>query len=178
MYGNVKMSPFGHGLGCDFVTGDCIVDDAVPDYGRGVFCSTINGISDQGTVSANELVCDPTHTEFAACDLFDISTVPEDFQRLFDDDRVSYFSNPNLASIERTPDFCPLPIIPARVDCTDPNTIYTETYEDETVGADSRCIVAYFGSVFQPACLPITCDAARQKLVVSPPLLMSPFCLK
>lgn len=34
------MSPFGHGAGCGFVQGDCIVDGGeVPEYGKGFFCN-------------------------------------------------------------------------------------------------------------------------------------------
>ena len=32
-------SPFGLGAGCDFVNENCIVDEMVPDYGKGFFCN-------------------------------------------------------------------------------------------------------------------------------------------
>jgi hypothetical protein len=170
IYSNAQMSPFGHGSGCEFVDRDCIVNDQVPDYGRGVFCSTVNEFSSDGFISPKELVCDPTHTEFAACDLFDTDAVPADFQSLFPEDPVNYFSNPALSSIDIFADYCPLPIIPAPVDCTNAEVNYNPTYADESAGPDSRCIVAYFGEndvrVVQPACFPIVCDASQQKVQI------------
>mmetsp|Transcript_22757 Transcript_22757/g.33006 ORF Transcript_22757/g.33006 Transcript_22757/m.33006 type:complete len:566 (-) Transcript_22757:2569-4266(-) len=39
-YRAAKASPFGHGVGCDFVK-DCIVNGNVPDYSKGFFCNKI-----------------------------------------------------------------------------------------------------------------------------------------
>eukprot|EP00566_Odontella_aurita_P024760 CAMPEP_0113584424 /NCGR_PEP_ID=MMETSP0015_2-20120614/33102_1 /TAXON_ID=2838 /ORGANISM="Odontella" /LENGTH=97 /DNA_ID=CAMNT_0000489485 /DNA_START=3 /DNA_END=292 /DNA_ORIENTATION=+ /assembly_acc=CAM_ASM_000160 len=38
-YTKAALGPFGHGAGCDFVFGDCIVNGEIPPYGRDYFCS-------------------------------------------------------------------------------------------------------------------------------------------
>lgn len=36
-----NVSPFGHGAGCEFVEGPCIVDGEVPSYSSGQFCNRL-----------------------------------------------------------------------------------------------------------------------------------------
>lgn len=45
-YEGIGNFPYGLALGCDFATKDCIVNDTVPDYGKGIFCATVNNDTD------------------------------------------------------------------------------------------------------------------------------------
>ena len=45
-YEGIGNFPYGLALGCDFATKDCIVNDTVPDYGKGIFCAAVNNNTD------------------------------------------------------------------------------------------------------------------------------------
>lgn len=55
--GVVHAPSFGYGAGCDFLTNDCIMDDAVPEFGEDIFCKTL-------TVES-PIRCDASHRRFA-----------------------------------------------------------------------------------------------------------------
>lgn len=165
-YENAKLSPYGKGSGCDFVNEPCIVNDQVPEYGREVFCNTPSTFTDNG-ITASQLWCDPTHKSVTACDLFDINDMPSDVAALLPSDRIPRFSDPNLVSIFDRADFCPLPIVDARLDCTNnEDNADIQVYRGESRGLDSRCINGQIGSTAVPGCFQIECDAARHKVII------------
>jgi len=53
-------SPFGLGAGCEFYNEKCIVDNKVPEYGKGYFCDNVNEKPWQ---------CGPAHLYKGKCDL-------------------------------------------------------------------------------------------------------------
>jgi hypothetical protein len=57
-------SPFGLGAGCDFVNENCIVDEMVPDYGKGFFCNE---------KKEKKWTCGPSHMFRGTCDLEEYS---------------------------------------------------------------------------------------------------------
>jgi leishmanolysin-like peptidase len=57
-YDGIGNFPYGLALGCDFAIKDCIVDDAVPAYGKGIFCAEVNNnTDDMGQESGKRLQC-------------------------------------------------------------------------------------------------------------------------
>lgn len=63
-YTQSRMSPWGLGMGCEFVSSPCVVNGEVPEYGRGFFC---NDSYDKG--------CSSEHTHKQECQLLDYSYV-------------------------------------------------------------------------------------------------------
>eukprot|EP00957_Ditylum_brightwellii_P035242 2672707-Ditylum_brightwellii.AAC.1 len=172
-YEGTHFSPYGHGLGCDFVNEDCIVDDKVPDYGKGVFCDKPTEFTDEGFfVYSSDVVCDPTHKSFAVCDLYDTRTVPS-FVGPFDIKPVEYFSNQNLRTTFTRADHCPLPVtVLLGGDCKDPsNSGFGFFAPWDSYGPESKCInakqVTSNGEFKRPACLSVVCDAVNHVAIVN-----------
>jgi len=142
-YSQSKISPFGHGAGCDFVYKPCIVDGKIPEYSKGFFCN--NFVNGQNS-------CDPTHRHIASCNLVDYSTrsfatyksPPVEFQ---------YFDNKFLGSFQTTSDYCPTNVVSA-IDCMD-STVSRDLIQGESFGASSRCIETDNSS---PFCFTTTCN--------------------
>jgi hypothetical protein len=84
-----ELSPFGHGVGCQFVFEDCIQDGEVPDWGRDFFCN------DQLQESIDEgLSCSYNNLHITRCDLVDFldypaSTPPDSKHQYFPNNPVS-----------------------------------------------------------------------------------------
>lgn len=97
-YTKSHVSPWGHGVGCDFVSSPCLVgggngrDGSVPSYGKGFFC---NKASSRG--------CSPGSTHKMACTVIDYSlrgtTLP--------DSQFQYFSDNGIGG-PREGDYCPV----------------------------------------------------------------------
>ncbi|KAL3789701.1 hypothetical protein ACHAWO_001049 [Cyclotella atomus] len=97
-YTKSNVSPWGHGVGCDFVSSPCLVgggngrDGSVPSYGKGFFC---NKASSRG--------CSPGATHKMACTVIDYSlrgsSVP--------DSQFQYFSDSGIGG-PREGDYCPV----------------------------------------------------------------------
>jgi leishmanolysin-like peptidase len=162
-YRNSDMPAYGIGAGCDFANADCIINNQVPSWASpNEFCSTPMGFKDdfQGIDerSLNKVLCDPTYTQWAACDLFQFrEDAPSEINKR------RYFSNPLLGPLFfDQADSCPVPVIGLGLDCTrdDP---YVGFYNGESVGASSRCFTAFYndraaGTVYRPACMQVICD--------------------
>jgi hypothetical protein len=92
------MSPWGLGVGCDFVNKPCLIseqgDPLIPEYSRGFFC---NSESKKG--------CSPEHSTKMACSVIDYqyyvpqTSIPEDF--------VYFLESPSLGGPEQG-DYCPV----------------------------------------------------------------------
>jgi len=148
-YTKAHVSPWGHGVGCDFVSSPCLVgggnsrDGSVPSYAKGYFC---NKASSRG--------CSPAYTHKMACTVIDYSLrghyePPVQFQ---------YFSDAAVGG-PREADYCPVygsvysGLKPADLDCRIKSNddaidvIYSEEYgEDsmcfETTSGEGRCYEA------------------------------------
>jgi len=166
-YRGSQMSPVGHGLGCDFAKSPCIVNDSVPDYGRGVFCNTPVELDGNGVVAENNpMYCDASHTKIALCDLWHA----DDQRASADLMGLNYFTNDELVSLHVQADFCPMPRISTGVDCTDPmgksGTSFT-VYPGEVFGSGSRCVNAVNNDgLSRPACMKVECSDGLKKVVV------------
>jgi hypothetical protein len=175
-YANAKLLPYGLGAGCDFVNHDCIVNDQVPDYGQGYFCNYTTPVQSNGVLSGNSsLFCDPTHYEWAVCALFDIQQTPTAFvQSLVTSlPSVRYFSDSNLVGLFPQGEFCPMPVIPIGIDCTDSSTQMGTMYQGETYSSTSRCIDAFFynsqlnANMNRPGCFEVQCDPSAFQVTVN-----------
>lgn len=148
-YTKANVSPWGHGVGCDFVSSPCLVgggnrrDGSVPSYAKGYFC---NKASSRG--------CSPAYTHKMACTVIDYSLrgqyqPPVQFQ---------YFSDQAIGG-PREADYCPVygsvysGLKPADLDCRIKanddaiDVIYSEEYGDdsmcfETTSGEGRCYEA------------------------------------
>mmetsp|Transcript_26240 Transcript_26240/g.36980 ORF Transcript_26240/g.36980 Transcript_26240/m.36980 type:complete len:837 (+) Transcript_26240:116-2626(+) len=165
-YIGAKLSPGGHGLGCDFANSPCIVDNSVPDYGKGLFCDTPIELDDYGVVTENNpMYCDASQTKISLCDLWHADDQQASAQLM----GHQYFTNADLVSLHVEADFCPMPRIP-RIDCTNPigkrGTSIT-TYSSEVFGSESKCVNAKNSNgLSRPACMNVECDDTRRKVVV------------
>uniref|UniRef100_A0A7S4MZQ4 Leishmanolysin-like peptidase n=1 Tax=Odontella aurita TaxID=265563 RepID=A0A7S4MZQ4_9STRA len=153
-YSVSRVSPWGHGAGCDFVRNPCLtreVDSStgkarvvVPDYGRGYFCT-----------ESGHLGCSPAHTHRMACTVINYALYDSGFEI---DPLYQYFpGEPHLGGPRQT-DYCPVHgsshsgLPPQRLDCTNANNLdlvnmYAEAYGDgsmcfETSAGGGRCHTA------------------------------------
>ena len=145
-YTRSNVSPWGHGVGCDFVSSPCLVgggngrDGSIPSYSKGYFC---NKASSRG--------CSPAYTHKMACTVIDYSLrgqyePPVQFQ---------YFSDEVIGG-PREADYCPVygsvysGMKPADLDCRiesngdSIDVIYSEEYGEnsmcfETTSGEGRC---------------------------------------
>lgn len=99
-YTSSNVSPWGHGVGCDFVNELCLVKDGsgstvVPDYGKGFFCT-----------KSSQRGCSPSHNFKMACTLkdYDLYVTQPNPPAYF-----QYFApqNPGYGGLIQA-DYCPL----------------------------------------------------------------------
>ena len=169
-YETAELSPFGKGRGCDFVNDPCINNDGIPVFGKDIFCNSPSSFETDGvTVNNAEVVCEPTHKSFAVCDLFDINALPTDIAQFVPRNGVRYFSNTDLSSVLfPTADYCPLPLVPANLDCTNTlNSTNLQIYQGESRGISSRCVNGEFDGIVFPGCFEIECDATQHKVIIA-----------
>ena len=144
-YTKSHVSPWGHGVGCDFVSSPCLVgggngrDGSVPSYGKGYFC---NKASSRG--------CSPGSTHKMACTVIDYSV-----RGSSPDAQFQYFSDSGIGG-PREGDYCPVygsayaGYDAEELDCRIASNnnaidvIYSETYGEnsmcfETTSGEGRC---------------------------------------
>jgi len=151
-YSFAELSPWGHGVGCDFVREPCLVQEngvtVVPDYGKGFFCT-----------KASQRGCSPTHHYKMACFYRDYSlssnpadAPPPEFQ---------YFANPTVGGL-KTADYCPVfgSDYKANVydlDCrnSENSDIFDWKGLTEVYGKDSKCYETTTGEAlcYESACI-------------------------
>ena len=96
----VKINPFGHGAGCDFVSKKCLIDKGltIPSYSKGYFCNDQLKLNRLGLLDG-KFGCDASHRSKSMCDLVDYGSdyfaqfafPPKDkFQYFEDPVRISY----------------------------------------------------------------------------------------
>lgn len=139
------MSPWGHGIGCEFVEEPCIVDGGVPEYGKGFFCD-----------SMGKRGCSVDHTHKLACSMIDYSLryppnpPPNQFQ---------YFSDPNIGGPTQA-DFCPVygstygGSKASELSCKDGGNGPSLNLYSEIFGSDSMCVETSTG---EGRCYPVQC---------------------
>ena len=172
-YRGAETPTFGLGAGCDFVHNNCIQDDVVPSWGRGMFCDSAMRF-DGGAIATESLdtvLCDPSHKSWTICDLWDQQTVPTGLTE-FPESSVRYFTNANFVTSFPLAEFCPIPAKTIGFDCTVEDETYEPFYRGETVGPSSRCINAYREGesgrkVRRPGCMEVSCDAQERIVVIS-----------
>mmetsp|Transcript_6734 Transcript_6734/g.15581 ORF Transcript_6734/g.15581 Transcript_6734/m.15581 type:complete len:972 (+) Transcript_6734:97-3012(+) len=145
-YTRANVSPWGHGVGCDFVSQPCLVgggngrDGSLPSYSRGFFC---NKASSRG--------CSPAYTHKMACTVIDFQVRGT----YLPDKQFQYFADAAVGG-PREADYCPVygsvysGMKPEELDCRIPSNddaidvIYSEEYGDnsmcfETTSGEGRC---------------------------------------
>lgn len=168
-YEGSEVSPYGHAAGCPFVNDDCIINNKVPDYAAGAFCTRatkVNLSSGQIEVGSNDVLCDPTHRSMGICDLFD--RITSGFE--FDPMGARYFSDLTLQALTSQNDWCPVPSIPTGIDCTDKNgPQLVATYTGEEYGPTSRCVNFEKGIFARSVagCFNVQCDAENRRVIVN-----------
>jgi len=150
-----RKSSFGLGAGCDFVEKPCVVNNTVPDYAEGYFCSTLD---------KNDLSCDPSHRMVATCDLYDLSKlsgqeyppIPYVFRN---------FNHPAMGPRKlKQADFCPI-YSEQLFSClsTPPSWLKDKVSSSESFGDNSRC---YNSNGARPFCFETVCDDEEDILKV------------
>ena len=160
-YSASSVPPFGHGAGCDFVYGDCVVDGKVPTYASSYFC-------DEPLTPEAPLRCDSGHDFIARCDLvnyddYPYSKPPGPTYRYFP-------SNPLLGGLLHTADYCPMHSMVTtgtnakgkfEFDCSDKEL--SSSVQGETFGATSKC---FNTNLSRPVCLKMRCNAIKYAVEV------------
>ena len=141
-YTQAHNSPFGLGAGCSFVHDACIVDEVVPDYGRGFFC---DDRPTQGGEEEGKWMCGPSHKFRARCDL-EAYAYPQ----------RTYFDPSHLGPKFTHADFCPMAVANA-VDCDD-NSATKLHPSIEVFGSESECIDVEVSGRKSSACLKTGCN--------------------
>jgi hypothetical protein len=166
-YSVAKISVFGHGVGCEFVEENCIVNGEIPSYSEGIFCNTEYKV--EGNKFMGAYGCDPTHTGMGICDLVDFSQLsmaytppPPEFR---------YFPDPSLGALTMRTDYCPTYTVNA-VTCKEvpgkldqmklPILDYFATAA-ESDSDNSRC---FNTDQERPVCLEAECDEVNHVLSV------------
>mmetsp|Transcript_7947 Transcript_7947/g.11164 ORF Transcript_7947/g.11164 Transcript_7947/m.11164 type:complete len:650 (-) Transcript_7947:157-2106(-) len=136
-YSHSRMSPWGHGAGCEFVTEPCLISDLitgetiVPDYGRGYFCN-------RGSARG----CSPAHTHKMACQVLDYALF---FPPTPPEKQFQYFSDQPTQGGPRQADYCPLygatysGLQPEELDCRIEGNKDVISFYSEEYGSDSMC---------------------------------------
>ncbi len=136
-------SPFGLGMGCDFVKKACIVDGKVPTYSRGFFCN--NFIDDI-------VKCGPSHHYRGNCDLTFTSNPKRD-----------YFLTQSIGPQFTHADFCPI-IRSDVTDCDNESAVKIDSIEVFDEG--SRCLSVNLQDGTRTAvCIRATCNEDTKTFV-------------
>ena len=141
-YTKSRISPWGHGAGCDFARKPCLDFDAstgvttVPEYGRGYFCT---GDTQKG--------CSPSHFFKMGCALYDYSEFPTLNPP---PERFQYFEKETLGGIIQV-DYCPVfgSLYESNandLDCRDEGNSDGNSYFGEDHGANSLCFESIDGT--------------------------------
>jgi hypothetical protein len=155
-YANSRMSPWGHGAGCDFVRKPCLIKGdtttTVPDYGKGYFCSREE---DRG--------CSPSQYYKMGCTLIDYSlrstsNPPAQYQ---------YFNEISMGGPSQA-DYCPLYGSAYKnnvheLDCRDPENAKGISFYGEQYGEDSMCFETTTGT---GRCYEHRCNIETRKLYI------------
>ncbi|GKY91230.1 hypothetical protein MPSEU_000095600 [Mayamaea pseudoterrestris] len=164
-YRGAPISAYGLGAGCDFVYGECVVNDSIPDYGISSFCNTSMEFTIFGNLelkSLNSATCDPSHKSWVTCDLYNSSTVPYIFNTTIN--KIVYWSAQELFTPNDKADSCPMLAVGLGRDCTLYDPTYEAHYEGEVTGTESRCIrtsAAWSSEPYnRPACFEVICDSS------------------
>lgn len=159
----IKNSPFGYGSGCDFLTKNCIHKQS-GEVLSGEFCNEQIYFDASGefiTKSSDGvrkgLMCDPTHSQKAYCNLVDQRFTPYTIQ--IPPWQYRYFvENKFLGPLTILPDYCPIPMYQTTpMQCNDEDmqpTVYGEEFTSH-----SRCIHIHKSSLSSSACFRTKCNS-------------------
>lgn len=181
---NVETPSYGLAQGCAFVEKPCIQNGVAGTAATGAaenhFCtSPIRFDGDRlSTETLQHISCDPGHRHWTACNLWDVNSFPFEISNAAVlEQSIRYFpDDTNLVGLLDKAGYCPIADIPLGVDCssTELGHSYVSFYDGEVVGASSRCVDATTTTttataetkIYRPACLKVSCDAVRRKIVV------------
>lgn len=146
-YSKAKVTSFGHGAGCDFVTNDCIDHGKVPKWARGTFCNSDTDIS-----------CSPLREAIKLCD---VKTKKKNHPVNY-----RYFDDPKVGGRLEQMDYCPVYAINlvlnpsgTSYDCRDP-AVEKFGRPGETFGPDSKCFEVSGPDIrFDRYCLKMRCNS-------------------
>jgi hypothetical protein len=138
-YTKSRISPWGHGAGCDFARKPCLDLDAstgvttVPEYGRGYFCT-----------DNTQKGCSPSHYFKMGCTVFDYSVWPNP-----PPERFQYFQQETLGGMSQA-DYCPVfgslyKNNANDLDCRDEGNSEGYSFFGEEYGTDSMCFESTAG---------------------------------
>jgi leishmanolysin len=146
-----RMSPWGLGAGCDFVTGKCLKvtssGPTLPSYSRGYFCN-----------KESEKACSPELSFKLACTVVDYYyLVPQNLPP----DNMQYFPDAPTKGGLRQADYCPVYGSPYKsktadqLSCKDPDNADSFNLYSEVYGADSLCFPSNMGEglCYRTACV-------------------------
>eukprot|EP00586_Coscinodiscus_wailesii_P000239 CAMPEP_0172481188 /NCGR_PEP_ID=MMETSP1066-20121228/6856_1 /TAXON_ID=671091 /ORGANISM="Coscinodiscus wailesii, Strain CCMP2513" /LENGTH=661 /DNA_ID=CAMNT_0013243219 /DNA_START=114 /DNA_END=2096 /DNA_ORIENTATION=- len=144
-YSQAHVSPWGHGVGCQFINEPCLVANAtndddvvVPDYGKGYFCS-----------KANSRGCSPAHTHKMACTIIDYSLY---YPPSLPPPQFSYFPLKAAMGGPRQADFCPVygstysGLSPEQLECGNAKNADSFNLFQEFYGDNSMCFETNTGA--------------------------------
>jgi len=146
-YTKVNNSPWGLGVGCDFISGLCLIgggdgrDGELPSYSQGFFCN-----------KASKRGCSPALSHKMSCTMIDYSLRGGEYMP---PETLQYFAKAEIGG-PREADFCPVygsvysGLSAAELDCRiksnedSIDVIYSEEYGEnsmcfETSGSEGRC---------------------------------------
>lgn len=135
-YSKATSSAFGHGAGCGFVEGDCIVDGEVPSYSKGFFCNAEASDSPSG--------CDYTHSMRASCNT--------------SEGNIPFENAVGSGSFRSDANYCPM-MSTNFVSCSEKSS--TPTYDFEVYGSNSKCFET---NTAHSICLEAICNQVDRKV--------------
>eukprot|EP00594_Rhizosolenia_setigera_P019576 CAMPEP_0178962956 /NCGR_PEP_ID=MMETSP0789-20121207/14706_1 /TAXON_ID=3005 /ORGANISM="Rhizosolenia setigera, Strain CCMP 1694" /LENGTH=847 /DNA_ID=CAMNT_0020647271 /DNA_START=99 /DNA_END=2642 /DNA_ORIENTATION=- len=134
-YSMSSLSPWGHGVGCDFVNKKCIETSAdgevtVADHGKGYFCS-----------ETNQRGCSPSYSHKLSCTIYDYSLL---FNLDNPPPEYNYFSNPGYGGPKQA-NYCPVygsvygGMKAEELECGIASNVDTVNIFGEYYGENSKC---------------------------------------
>jgi len=142
-YSNSVLSPWGLGVGCDFVNKKCLQTDAsgdtfIPDYSKGFFCKAPNARG-----------CASGLTHKMACTVLDYSLY---YPPIPPPSRFQYFTTSDTLGGPEEIDYCPVfgstysGLKPEQLECANPKNLDQFNIFSEYYGDNSKCFETNTGS--------------------------------
>jgi len=152
-YSKSSVSPWGHGVGCEFIKNRCIAYNEterevyIPERSRGYFCA-----------KPNSRGCSPAHTHKMACTMIDYSLY---YPPTPPPDKFQYFPNKPSVGGPRQVDYCPVygstysGLAAEQLDCSNQDNVDSFNLFGEYYGPNSMCFESNTGSgrCYQAQCI-------------------------
>jgi len=159
-YKDAIVPSFGHGAGCGFLEGDCLVSDQkkIPSYSKDFFCSL------EEANALQSLGCDVSHLAKAQCDTMS-SPINNIFDILKNKGSGIYTLQQTISSLEESDSTYTCPMRTKNVmSCLDATTYQkSSTMVGEIFGPNSKCFVTTTKSAI---CLQAKCNSHVHKVEI------------